>query len=660
MKRNTRSIFSLLLALVLMMSLLPLGATARAEDGAAPAEGPATAEVAAYDLFVGGVQVTDANKGNILGDGKVSFDPASRTLTLDGATVKGADLREIFGADRRMDIAILSALEDGLTILLKGSNTVTAARAEDDKQAEAAAVSVGMYSDAPLTISGTGSLNVSGGAAESSYGIQCGDIRVLYGVVTASGGTAAMSSAPSVAEGAVVTAAPNSDGSGADSYVPADIGGYRFLNIKPGAVNPSAGEGEEPVSDTWPVHFFLDGEELGEELQNVVTGESAKEPAYKPASGELDGWYTDEACTKKYDFSAKVSEELKLYARTMFTVMFDPANGEDARSVDVAKGKTVEKPADPSWAEHKFIEWQKDGAAYDFSAPVNADLNLTAAWKNIWTLRYDANGGSGTMASEKVLEGESLTLTDNDFSREKHRFDGWNTAADGSGTSYEDGASVTPTANMTLYAQWVKQVTITFDTDGGSAVKAQTFDEGKTGKMPTTSKEGFEFGGWTLDGEAYDFTKPVWDDITLKAVWIEVEYNFFPDGTITYGKKGGKDLELLIKRNVNNGSAASHFDRVLIDGKELIEGTDFTYKQGDGLVLTLDQTKLKKIALGKHTLTVEFDDGVAETRLMIQMSYVAPRTGDSGPALWSSAMALSALAACAAVIARRRRRDSEA
>ena len=105
MKRNTRSIFSLLLALVLMMSLLPLGATARAEDGAAPAEESAPAEVAAYDLFVGGVQVTDANKGNILGDGKVSFDPASRTLTLDGATVKGADLREIFGADvRTLDV----------------------------------------------------------------------------------------------------------------------------------------------------------------------------------------------------------------------------------------------------------------------------------------------------------------------------------------------------------------------------------------------------------------------------------------------------------------------------------------------------------------------------------------------------------------------------
>ncbi len=656
MKRKTRKILTLLMAVVLMLSLLPLGAPARAED-AVPA-GDDGGEV--YDLFVGGVQVTDANLGDVLGDGKVSYDPSSRTLTLSGATVKGADLREILGSAQPAEFAILSALEGGLTILLQGVNTVTAARDEVDEKAEAPAIADGVYSDEPITIAGTGSLSVSGGKAGSSYGIECGDVRVVYGVVTASGDTAAMSSAPTLYQGAVVTAAPNADGSGAVSYDPAAIAGYRFLNIKPGEVTPS-GEGDEPISDAWPVHFFLDGEELKDKLQNVVTGESAKDPEYKPEAGTLDGWYTDAACTKKYDFSNKVSAELKLYAQTKFTVMFDPDNGEAAKTVDVVKGKTVEKPTDPVWEEHRFIEWQKDGAAYDFSAPVTADLVLTAKWRNIWTVSYNANGGSGTMPAVKVDDGEKLKLADNEFTYEKHRFDAWNTEANGSGTSYQEGEEITPAANMTLYAQWIKLVTITFDTDGGSKVNPMTFDEGKTGKAPSApTKDGFEFAGWTLNGKPYNFTEPVWDDITLKATWVEVEYKFFPEGTVTYGKKGGKDLDLLIIRNVNNGSAANHLDYVLLDGKLLIEGTDYTYKQGEGIVLTLSQTKLKKTALGKHTLTVGFDDAEPiDTPLLVQLSYVAPRTGDNGAALWSSAMLLSALSAAAAVIAWRRRRTGE-
>ena len=47
-----------------------------------------TAQAANYDLWVGGTQVTDANKGDVLGDGKVSYDPATLTLTLsNGASV---------------------------------------------------------------------------------------------------------------------------------------------------------------------------------------------------------------------------------------------------------------------------------------------------------------------------------------------------------------------------------------------------------------------------------------------------------------------------------------------------------------------------------------------------------------------------------------------
>jgi uncharacterized repeat protein (TIGR02543 family) len=45
-------------------------------------------------------------------------------------------------------------------------------------------------------------------------------------------------------------------------------------------------------------------------------------------------------------------------------------------------------------------------------------------------------------------------LTANAFTRTGYSFAGWNTAADGSGTSYADGASYPFTSSTTLYAQW--------------------------------------------------------------------------------------------------------------------------------------------------------------------------------------------------------------
>ena len=62
--------------------------------------------------------------------------------------------------------------------------------------------------------------------------------------------------------------------------------------------------------------------------------------------------------------------------------------------------------------------------------------------------------------------------------------------------------------------------TVTFDSDGGSEVEAQTVEDGQTATEPVDpTKEGFVFSGWLLDGEEYDFSTPVTADITLTAFW---------------------------------------------------------------------------------------------------------------------------------------------
>lgn len=64
--------------------------------------------------------------------------------------------------------------------------------------------------------------------------------------------------------------------------------------------------------------------------------------------------------------------------------------------------------------------------------------------------------------------------------------------------------------------------TVSFNSNGGSPVPAQTVEDGKAASRPADPvREDYTFGGWTLDGGAYDFSKAVTGDITLEAQWSQ-------------------------------------------------------------------------------------------------------------------------------------------
>lgn len=75
------------------------------------------------------------------------------------------------------------------------------------------------------------------------------------------------------------------------------------------------------------------------------------------------------------------------------------------------------------------------------------------------TVTFEANRSEeypaeGTMAPQSVTAKKDTALNANTFTREGYNFLNWNTAADGTGDSYADGATVNLTENTTLYAQW--------------------------------------------------------------------------------------------------------------------------------------------------------------------------------------------------------------
>ena len=71
----------------------------------------------------------------------------------------------------------------------------------------------------------------------------------------------------------------------------------------------------------------------------------------------------------------------------------------------------------------------------------------------------------------------------------------------------------------------MKKYTVTFNSNGGSAVASQTITEGdKATKPQNPTRSGYNFGGWLLNGSAYDFNSAVKGNITLTAQWNQKSY----------------------------------------------------------------------------------------------------------------------------------------
>lgn len=150
-----------------------------------------------------------------------------------------------------------------------------------------------------------------------------------------------------------------------------------------------------------------------------------------------------------------------------------------------------------------------------------------------YAIAFDKNAedATGTMKPIDATCDTEASLAACAFSRKGYAFDGWNTKADGTGSAFADAVTVKNLttedgATVTLYAQW-RQIThtVTFsDPEGGTTTPSQTVNDGAAATAPEDpARDGYTFDGWFLDGEKYDFSKPVTGDITLVARWSKVK-----------------------------------------------------------------------------------------------------------------------------------------
>ena len=115
------------------------------------------------------------------------------------------------------------------------------------------------------------------------------------------------------------------------------------------------------------------------------------------------------------------------------------------------KGSTDKAP-DENY-RYTFTGWSPEVVAAEEDATYTAQYSATA--RVFYTITFNANGGEGSMEPQRFEVGVDTALNINAFTRENYKFNGWNTAADGSGATYADaGAILELTGDMTLYAQW--------------------------------------------------------------------------------------------------------------------------------------------------------------------------------------------------------------
>ncbi|MDY6426347.1 MAG: InlB B-repeat-containing protein [Synergistales bacterium] len=173
----------------------------------------------------------------------------------------------------------------------------------------------------------------------------------------------------------------------------------------------------------------------------------------------------------------------------------------------------------PTKTGYTFAKWTSgDTEITSIPQGSTGDMTLKANWTaNTYTVKFNGNGGTGSMSDLTLTYDVEQALSNNTFTRTGYTFNNWK---DNDGNkSYNGGASVKNLttvngATITLYAQWkVNQYTLTFNTNGGSAISAITQDYGTAVTAPANpTKEGYTFNGWdkeipsTMPAENLTFT----------------------------------------------------------------------------------------------------------------------------------------------------------
>lgn len=190
--------------------------------------------------------------------------------------------------------------------------------------------------------------------------------------------------------------------------------------------------------------------------------------------------------------SKSVSFNVTVPAWTSYKITYNANGGSGAPSGQTKwKDQTLKLSATkPTRTGYSFLGWSTSSTATSatYSAggnyTANAAATLYAVWKaNTYTVKYNANGGTGAPANQTKTYGVILTLSSTKPTRTNYTFKGWGTTANSTTATYAAGGNYTANAGVTLYAVWelsytkptISNLSVTRCTSDGTANDEGTY-----------------------------------------------------------------------------------------------------------------------------------------------------------------------------------------
>jgi uncharacterized repeat protein (TIGR02543 family) len=304
--------------------------------------------------------------------------------------------------------------------------------------------------------------------------------------------------------------------------------------------------------NSYTLSFDTNGAENGSiPSQTVVFDTLANQPSTEPtkAGNTFMGWYSDEGLNSIWNFETNkmpASNQI-LYAKwslDTYELSFE-TNGADIGLIDTQyvlfDTLAIQPKPEPTKLGHTFVGWYSDE---DFTSVWDFELNkmpaknqtLYAKWNaNSYSLSFETNGAdSGLISNQNVIFGTLATKPEADPNKVGYVFGGWNTLANGLGSTWDFNLNTMPANDLVLYANWIETpYEVTFDLNGypGSQPSIQLVEAGGLVTQPAMPLViGYQLNGWYYDTPSgsveWDFTtdKMPANNLILYADWKINEY----------------------------------------------------------------------------------------------------------------------------------------
>ena len=378
-----------------------------------------------------------------------------------------------------------------------------------------------------------------------------------------------------------------------------------------------------PTPETVTITFNANGHGTAPAAITVNKGEQATAPA-EPTDDNYDfgGWYTEAACTNKFEFPQAVNDNITLYAKwtkktppapETVTITFN-ANGHGTAPspLTVNKGKQATAPAAPTDDNYDFGGWYREAECtnkFDFTKPVNGDITLFAKWTaktppvvETVTITFDANG-HGTAPSPITVNKGTVATAPADPTDANYDFVGWYKEAECT-NKFDFPQAVNE--NIRLYAKWTKktppptQYTLTASVNGGHGSVSptnETKNAGETVTLTFAPDPGYELDEVTVNDTETGVMSNVLN-VTMdgdKTVVVKFKAVGTPPigtpVTITFDKNGGNGTMADVTKNKGESFTLPACTFTPPAGKEFkawqVDGTEKNV--GDNIVLNGDK-----------------------------------------------------------------------